>query len=215
MSKEAHFFQQPEWKEKKELPRDIDAIYVLASGEPTDEKLSMDAKIRSLAALELLKRNKGAKIYFVGGKTEQEKQKAVSERMADYFLKRAAEVGSLSDEGDGVQVEILNKSNNTAGNIEEIIDTLEPAKRSVVLSNEYHLNRINEIMKHYNLGSEVFSAEEALRKRSRHHNKFVERYEDSWEYLKKEATDKLMLLYVKLDPEQKIVKKWRTYSRQK
>lgn len=207
-------FEMPDSIEKKERLNKFDRIYVLAHGEP-DQPLSMDSKIRILAAMELAKNNKGSEIYFIGGGLPEEGV-TTSMQMQEYFER----INRSSKDKIANRTEVLDKSNNTAGNIEEILNSIEDSPHNkemavAVISNDYHINRIKALLDKYGVDAEALPAEDVMGIRSPHHKKFVEKYEKSLGYKEKEIVDKLMCLYLKIDPEQSLVKKFRTWSRKK
>jgi hypothetical protein len=199
---------------KHEIPKDIEHIYVLFHGEPYSENgLTQDARLRGLAALELKKLNPNAKIYLVGGGIVEGEGSATSgsEELFDYISKK--------DPGVSSDIVVLGKSNNTAGNISEIMDYQIKQEESksqggvVIISNEYHLKRIEELQKILGVEGHTFPAEDLVQDRSKHHKKYIETYQHSLVYKKQEVIDKLMFVYLKLDPNQKWVDKWRSRQR--
>ncbi len=209
--------------ETRETFKNVDALYVLHHGDPKSEEPTMDAKVRTLAALEAAKENREMEIYFVGGMIEGKPSGSMV--MRDYFLKNLRDYNrKLKKEGkeeDILDIEdkikVLSYSNNTVGNINEIIDSLpsDKQRKIMVLSSDYHLKRVGEIMQQHDLGGQVYPAEELLRGRSKHHDSFVDRYEKSSPYEVKKIIDGLMLLYLKIDPEYQLVERWRDFSRNK
>lgn len=199
-------------QEQKELPRKFDRIYVLAHGEP-DRPLSVDSKIRILAAMELAGRNSEAEIFFVGG-GQTGQGKPTSQQMLEYFER----INHSSKNRIPNKTKILDKSNNTVANIEEILESLDNKKEETsiaILSNEYHRDRINEILCNLDASASVLPAEELLKKRSTYHKNFVKKYEGTLGYKEKEIIDKLMCVYLKIDPKQSLVKKYRSWRRKK
>lgn len=208
--------EQAKSQEQKELPRKFDRIYVLAHGEP-DQPLSTDSKIRILAAIELAKNNNNAEIYFVGGGLLPGEGTSTSQQMQEYFKR----INQSSKEKVVNKTNILDKSNNTAGNIEEILNSIEESPHDdkemevAVISNDYHINRIKALLNNYGVNAETLPAEDAVGNRSSHHKNFVEKYEGSLGYKEKEIIDKLMCVYLKIDPKQSLVKKYRSWRRKK
>lgn len=192
--------------EQKEIPKEFDRIYVLAHGEP-NQPLSMDSKIRILAAMELAKNNKEAEIYFVGGGRPEE-GKPTAEQMSDYFER----INASSKDQLANSIHSLGRSNNTVANIEEILNSLaceswDKQKSIAIISNAYHADRIKQILGGLDLEMNVLPAENLLQKRSEYHNSFVKKYEASLDYKKKELRDKIMCLYLKIDPDESLIGK--------
>ncbi len=192
-------------KEQREIPEDLKEIYVLFHGEPYHEELSFDARLRGLAALEVAETHPDANIYFVGGGVDGEGRNSGSEKLYQYLLKREPEMAE--------RMKVLGLSNNTAANLEEILSASNEGGAKLVISSEYHLNRIEELMRTHGLEANTIPAEAIVEKRSKHHATFVEKYMHSPEYKKKEFVDKLGLLYIKFDPDQKLVEFLRKYQR--
>lgn len=210
-SHEGSQISSPEKELNKELPESIKEIYVLFHGDPSGEKLSYDAKIRGLAALELARNYPDASINFVGGGVTSEDEMSGSKQLYDYLLKR--------DEKLENRMKVLGISNNTAGNIEEILSALnsnedQDQKEGIALiSSEYHVSRIKAIMATHNLDASVIPAEKIVRERSDRHKLFIDQYTSSPNYMEKKIIDKIGLLYIKIDPNQKLVEMLRTYRR--
>lgn len=199
---------------KEELLKETEAIFVFAHGEPDLKKLAMDAKIRALAALEMVSEMPSLKkIYFVGGKSEKEEMKSTSEQMKDYFLK----AGKKELKDKKIAVEALSKSNNTVANIKEIIEAIDKEKleKAVMLSSNFQLPKINKIFQRLKVKPIEFSAEELVATRSRRHGDLIKRHLSSLSYQKMALIHKAGILYMKLDPEYRLAAKWRTLRRGK
>ena len=75
---------------------------------------------------------------------------------------------------DGIHVEELNNCHDTIGNIREIKRFIEDknngkenSMEAIIVSNFYHLRRIELILNKFNLPAKLISAEEILKKRKR------------------------------------------------
>ena len=182
-----------------EIIKNTDVVFVLAQGNPPEDKLTMEARLRTLAAVEAKKINPNLQIVFVGGHVE--KFKTTSQQMKDYFV-----VKSGSEE----EVVTLDESNNTVGNINEVMKYLEEhrnLKNVVILSSESHLSRVGEILKDsaqkYNLVPMDFLVD----KRGKRHGELLDKYQKSLASRKEDLMNKVMILYLKVDPEYKLPEK--------
>ncbi len=208
--------------EQWELPKEVDAVYILFNGSPHDEKLSFDARVRALAAVEILKyckehSNGGNEnddtiktkampsVYLVGGGADKPEESG-SHRMKDYIVRHG---------GDDESIIVLGQSNNTAGNIEEILEHMNKNEhtKALIVSNDYHGSRIKQLLSYYGVSAGVVAAEDCVKGRSSHHEKLLKEYEMSPEYKKKKFIDSVMTLYLRLDPKQKLVDKVRSFTR--
>lgn len=206
LEKDQETKEKSDYEKFKETIKNTDAVFVLAHGNPPEDKLTMEARWRTLATIEASKINPDLRIAFVGGHVE--KFETTSEQMGKYFLVRA--------EKKSEEIAILDKSNNTVGNIKEIVDYLKdyPELLKVgILSSKSHLERVCEILKNLEQQYELIPFEPLVEKRSERHENLLEKYKDSWDYNKLKLIDRIMMVYLKLDPEQKFVAKFRKWSR--
>jgi hypothetical protein len=142
----------------------------------------------------------------LGGGVDGEGRNSGSEKLYEYVCKRAPLMAP--------RMQVLGLSNNTAANLAEILS--EPEKNTggrLIISSEYHLNRIEELMRTHGLEAHTIPAEVIVSQRSSHHESFVQRYMSSPGYKTKEIVDKLGLLYIRLDPDQKLVEILRKHQR--
>lgn len=183
----------------------FDNIYVLAHGEPY-LPLSMDSKIRILAAMVLVMNNKEAKIFFVGGGLPIGGEQ-IAKQMSDYFDK----INRSNEDKLTNNTYILDKSNNTVANIKEISESLDlksaKQKNIVIISNKYHTSRIRKILKCLGLEMNVLAAEDLLQNVSNLHKDIIEKYKASLSYKGKALRDKLLSAYLKIDPNESLIEK--------
>lgn len=199
--------EQKAGQEYEEKIMNTDALFVLAHGKPPEDKLMIEARLRTLAAVEASKVNPSMRVAFVGGHVEDEKFDSTSKQMADYFKKK-----NFENKG----IVILDRSNNTVGNIREIFEYLElhpEIKQVSVMSSETHLNRVQKILKQLDVEADLVPSEPFAKQRSKHHKNFVERYQRSFAHRSHQAVDRLMIAYMKLDPNYDYVEKWRRIVR--
>lgn len=203
-----------EYKKIKEIIRKTDIIFVLAQGNPPEEKLTMEAKLRVLGALEAKNINPDLNIVFVGGHVKN--FDTTSKQMSDYFNARIKNSNTA----------VLDKSNNTVGNIKEIIEYLKQHtnfQKIGIISSFSHLKRTSEILKNLEQNYELIPFEPLVKERrpkiisetgkNLKHKELVEKYEHSWNYNKLKLIDKLMIIYLKFDKDHKLVRKYRKFTR--
>lgn len=196
------FESQEESSVEAERRKPFDAVIVLGSGiedpywkwynkrhpdepilEDQDNKghLGVDARMRTIAAAEMYRQGLTSQIIFTGGKTAEQRGIADSEAqlMKEYaamILRRAG-----LTEGEIAQAIILeDQATNTIENIAKvcnIIDQNPDQYRSLaILTNQYHLDRAQELIGKFNLKAEGFKAEDLLQSRSPKYQRIVERF---------------------------------------
>jgi len=136
------------------------------------EKLSIEARIRILAAYQLWKDGVADRIIVTGGLASDEDKKKFGkdltsngELMRDYLVN---ELGVPAE-----KVEFENKSVKTVDNVGHALNVLRekglPEDNFVTVSTWYHMRRIAEIMKKFGLNSAAAGAEEGLLSRAKEH----------------------------------------------
>jgi uncharacterized SAM-binding protein YcdF (DUF218 family) len=167
-------------------------------------RLSEDSKLRLLAGSELAKENEEALVLFVGG---YGLEISGAEMMKNYWKENFSEIRN--------EYFIMNYSNNTFDNIEEIrkfiIKKNIPYPGIDIISSMYHAKRLKEISNRLGIKAVIISAEELLISK----NKKIEeltRYMDSAGYKKKIFLEKMLHFYSILDPRQRLVNLWRRIS---
>jgi uncharacterized SAM-binding protein YcdF (DUF218 family) len=111
----------------------------------------------------------------------------------------------------------LNASNNTADNVRDIARFAKrhSSKEEIILvSSAYHTRRIAFFAKRYKLKATIISAENTLLKTKGLKDK-MEQYLESFEYMLKRTMENLLMMYIMLDSDQKMVAKWRRHKRNK
>lgn len=188
-----------------EILHDTDALFILAHGHPPQDKLEIDARLRVLGAVEAEIINPNLSIVFVGGHVP-EGQATTSQQMAEYFSARS----------DSQHVEVLDQSNNTVLNIEEIIAYLErhpEIQKISIMAARFQLERIEKILKNLNLKAELIPYDPLVVGRSNKHEEILEKYEKSLYYKRYQAENALMIAYMKFDPNQHLVTKYKDFQR--
>jgi len=169
----------PELAEQKtEYP--YNGIIVFGHGFRAErEGLSVEARIRVLAAYQLFKDGVADRIIVTGGLAgASDKEKfgdnltSNGEMMRDYLVN---ELGIPAD-----KVIFENKSTKTVDNVGHALNELHdkglPEDNFVTVSTWYHMRRIADIMKKFGLNSAAVGAEEGLRSRAQEHaNKMKQR----------------------------------------
>lgn len=167
-------------------------------------KLSKDSKIRLLAGAELAKGNDNALIFFVGGNG----LKISGAEMMDNFWKK--EFSVIKNRRF-----ILSSSNSTLDNIKEVQVFLSERHISFsgidIISSAYHVRRLQGIIENLSFGATVLSAENILILKNVM-TKELGKYLNSRIYKKKILLEKILWLYLFIDPKQKIISFWRRFS---
>lgn len=188
-----------------EIIKSADVVFVLAQGNPPEDKLTMEARFRTLAAVEAKEINPNLQIVFVGGHVE--KFKTTSQQMRDYFIAKSGSKG---------EIVTLDESNNTVGNINEVMKYLEEhkgLKNVMIISSESHLNRVSKILKDSTQEYNLVPMDFLVDMRSKKHNELLDKYQNSLTSKKESLMNKVMMLYLKVDPEYKLPEKFRRWSR--
>jgi len=176
-------------------------IFVFHNGQKRDE-ITYACGLRIEAASQVARENPDASVCFVGGGGI-----TGSKDMKNFWKKNYSELPN--------QLSVLEKANNTSDAVKEIAEYVknQPAKDEVVLiSSAYHARRIGICAKRCGLEAEIVAAEDILRK----DNKFTEEinaYCTSFVYSSKRLMECMIITYDRVDPEQKMVRRWREYRR--
>jgi hypothetical protein len=192
--------------------RKFDAVIILDNiwtPKPTDtpesgNRMSIDGKMRALAAVELYKEGKADRFIFCGGYKPDPSYPSNAELMKDYFLVRCPEIPA---ENLFVENRSINTQENAAG-AEEIVRSHGFAHVGVI-TNEYHLKRAVEIFQHEGGVVEGIPAEDLLRERTNgmdtaHMEAFVDAYEHSLQTKWNEVKEVAYRGLLKVDPDGKI-----------
>lgn len=194
---------------EQEKQKPFDAVIVLGSGienpfwkwynerhpdEPIAEPegggkgwLGLDARMRTIAAAEMYRQGLTGQIIFTGGKTGEQRgiPQSEAELMKDYAAKILKRAG-LKDEEIEQAIVLEDKATNTIENIANICNIIDKSpddyRSLAVLTNQYHVDRAQEILSKFNLKAEGFSAEDLLKSRSPKYNRVIERFFSSPSY---------------------------------
>jgi len=199
---------------KKQLTEDFSSINILfvpGKGEPDDKELNYDAKTRCLAVKEIywIPESKLEKVYFVGGNPEEGGGIAVSQQMKNY-----------SDTIMNPKISnAVFKSNNTVGNVNEIIGLAEKQNLNCVfvLANKYQLPRFLRIFKKQGLDESMvipIVAEDVLMLNNSYKEEMVKNLR-SFKYKMRIFLEKLLIIWMIFDPQYKWITKFRKFRRSK
>lgn len=180
----------------EQLPQKFGAVIVLdriwrpgkKDSPERGHHLSVDGKMRALAAVEMYKAGLVDKIIFTGGKASGKEYPSDAESMRAYFLKKYPDIPE-----DKIILE--EESFNTYENAEEAAGILERhnIQNVALLTNEYHLERAKKIFEGEGVKVSEFPAERFLAHRrsasgTNHYERFVESFMKSghvkWEKAK-------------------------------
>jgi len=188
------FFEKEAEKFLKEIPTNPteDKEY-LNWKKTTRELLTIQGKMRALGCLEILKEGEVDEVILTGGKTKGENLPSEAELMQHYIIQKYQEEllrkirkKEITLQEAKTQLENLikkirleDKATNTIENFALVINMMDenPQKyqRLAFLSNQYHLSRILKLAEKFLLQGEKRAAEEKLRERSKHYNRFLEK----------------------------------------
>lgn len=201
--------QEYEESVEQEKPRPFDAVIVLGGGldDPLWKKfqgqygegenprgvkieksegwmLPFDVKMRTIAAAQMYLEGLTREIVFTGGKTATGRgiEASEAEKMKEYARHLMQKAGIKDEEIDRAII-LEDKATNTIENVANVCNIIdqnpEEYQNLAILSNEYHLDRAQELLKKFNLEAESVSAEEKLRGRSEKYQKVLDRFFES------------------------------------
>ncbi len=159
----------------------------------TREMLPIPAKMRAIAALEILNKGEVNEVIISGGKTGGEELPSEAELMRDYIIrKKQIELNKKVEKeeiSEGQAKEILQEmiekikmeesATNTIENFANIINMIDENSQQYqdigFLSNQFHLDRTVKLAEKFQLKGEKLSGEKELDKRSKHYKKFLDK----------------------------------------
>lgn len=157
--------------------------------------LTIEGKMRVLAAGTMFAEGSAGEIIFSGGKTFGKDRPSEAKAMKEYLLKKFPEIPEES-------ITLDEQSHDTSESAENITRLLKEDNRPViVLTNESHLPRVEKLFKNY--GAKIASgatAEEKIKDRSPHHQKFLRRYFESGGAKNLRRYEKILRGLLYLDP---------------
>lgn len=152
------------------------------------------AKMRAIAASELIERGLVDNLIITGGKNWGEDNPSAAEVMAE-FIKRKVEKDSngetvISDD----KIVLADKYHDTASSLKQVLEDLpkEDVRKITFLTNEFHLKRTKQSLE--NLGFkgediEGIDAEKILTERSEHYKSFVKKFNKTPDTIKQEILE--------------------------
>ena len=149
--------------------------------------LGVDARMRTIAAAEMYRQGLTGQIIFTGGRTAEGRGIAESEaqKMKEY-ASRLLERAGLSKEEIEQAIILEDKATNTIENVANVCNIIDqnPDKyhNLAVLTNQYHLDRAQEILGKFNLEAQGVNAEDLLKSRSPKYERVIEKFFNSPDY---------------------------------
>jgi len=183
----------------------ISTVFVLGKGEP-DKPLNYDAKMRCEAVRVFIQGRGLIRVYFVGGKPEKGKGVPVAVQMKRYF-------DSLT--GLAHLSETLYESNNSFGNVQEIINVAGKKNFFWILANDYQLPRFLRIFSKLGIdqGRVIpISAEQQLMNDPQRIRE-IWHYRHSLKYKLRIVLEKILTFWMIFDREYKVITVWRKIRR--
>lgn len=164
--------------------------------------ITFDCRLRIEAARQVALENSAAIVCFVGGGGISGAQD-----MKKFWRENYPELTN--------ELFQLGKASNTAGSVGEIAEYVlnyQEEKEIILISSSYHIKRIEFFAKRYGMHASIVAAENIL-ETTREFKDEVRKYRNSFQYFWKLVMEKIAILYVMGDPDQKMVKLWREYRR--
>ena len=159
----------------------------------TRKMMNVPAKMRAIAALEILKKGDVDELIISGGKTMGEDLPSEAELMRDYIaqklqneLKRKVENKEISEpeaikriEEKLQKIKLEDKATNSIENFANVINMMDNSHKRYkdisLLSNDFHTERLKKLAEKFNIEGKESPANKKLRERSNHYNKFLEK----------------------------------------
>lgn len=180
----------PEIEETKEIPSQYEVGVLL--GEQfkdlgTANALTVDAKIRTLAAGMLAENGKIGELVISGGRIAGLDKPSIAAGMKEYLLKKFP---TLS----GFPITLEEDSIDTSENAEYVAEILaqKEARNAVLITSFSHMRRAEKLFREYGIDVYDMAAEYELAGRSHHHKKFIEKYLGSGYEIKKELVEAMI-----------------------
>lgn len=154
--------------------------------------LNIRTKVRALAALDIMKKGEVDEVFVTGGKVVPD-QPSEAELIRDYIARKyQIELKKKIDNKEMDQKEaeeklkdmisklkLEDKATNTIENFANVVDMMEESPKEydniAFLSNRFHLSRITQLGEKFGVNAEEADSEEEVKKRSHHHQEFLER----------------------------------------
>ncbi len=149
--------------------------------------LGIDARMRAVAAAEMYRQGLTSQIIFTGGRTAEARgiHESEAQLMKDYATSILKRAGIAEDEIEQAIV-LEDKATNTIENIANVCNIIDQNPDQyhnlAVLTNQYHLDRAQEILGKFHLEAQGVNAEDLLKSRSSKYDRVVKRFFDSPDY---------------------------------
>lgn len=159
----------------------------------TGEMMNIPAKMRAVAALEILKQGDVDELIISGGKTMGEDFPSEAELMRDYIaqklqselkrkvnkekISRLEALDRLKDKIKKIKLE--DQATNSIENFANVINMIDSSDKKYenisLLSNNFHTERLKKIAEKFDIKGEESPANEELKERSKHYEKFLDK----------------------------------------
>lgn len=192
-----------EKEQNPEKPIRFKQAIVLGGGMKADPNgqligLTLDSKIRVLAAGTLAQQGLATEIVLSGGKTAGADNPSEAQEMQRYLLRKFPELKKFPVKLEQLSIDSIENAKNVAG----LIDQNQPA---ILITNRYHMLRASHNFQKQGIEIEELPAEQIVSERSKHHEKFIREYLQSCDIKKKEAIELALRATVRIDPSGKLL----------
>ncbi|MCX6809674.1 MAG: YdcF family protein [Candidatus Berkelbacteria bacterium] len=191
---------QPDQETEPKGPLYKTAI-VLGGGFRKDklEVLTMESKMRTLAAGILAQEGKIGRLIFTGGKTSGS-EISEAQAMKDYLLEKFPNLADFQIGTEGESFDTIENARNVA---KQMADTGESS--ALLLSNATHIPRSQETFERFGIETDGISAEELIGERSPAHQRLAESYQSSARNKKQIVIESILRGVAKVDPDGKLI----------
>lgn len=190
--------------EKEKEPKMFEAVILLGHIPDFDRdknqiQLSFDGKMRTIAAGEMYKEGLVRELIISGGKTFGEELPSEAQIITDYLTKHFK-----IPEGVIIKEEHSTSTVENIKNVEEILKDKKINGKLAIITNAYHIQRVQKILEEEGLEANAATAEEILLKRSGHYKPLLEKYLSSGSMKVKEVKEAILRSLLIIDPQGKI-----------
>jgi len=194
---------------RETLPEKVEAVIVLGknwrayppknASEEWQLHLSIESKMSALAAGEMFKEGLTDKIIFSGGRTAGKDRSSEAKAMWDYLKKKYPDIPDKI-------IALEEESLDTAGNAEEVLKILQQynIQDVALMTAGFHLPRAKKLFKEFGIETQGVPSEELLKKRSKHYERFVEKYLESGQVKTKGIKEMILRTLLFIDAKGKL-----------
>lgn len=197
----------PESSAEKLETEHFDVAAVLGAGfrsvENGQAKLTIDSRLRAIAAGIIASEGKASELIFSGGKTSGQEYPSEAEAMRDYLLVRFPE---LRDFPITLDEESIDTSQNAEFTSKVMKD--KGLESALLITNEYHMLRSSRNFERKKVDVEPLPAEEVIEGADpKYHlyKNFVDKYLNSYDIKKKKAVEVVLRGIMAIDPDGKLL----------